>query len=123
MSTQDVARGLVEKCKQGDFLGAVNRFYSDNIVSVEPVGNENMPAEMRGIEAIRRKNEKWIENNEVHGVQVKGPYVGDNEFAVQYSFDVTNKPTGRRYQMTEVAVYQVEGDKIVREQFFYNAPE
>jgi hypothetical protein len=27
MSVNDVARGLVEKCKQKDFLGAVERFY------------------------------------------------------------------------------------------------
>ena len=30
--------------------------------------------------------------------------------------------TGQRGQMKEMALYTVEGDKITREEFFYNAP-
>jgi hypothetical protein len=120
MSVNDVARGLVESCRQGDFLGAIDRFYDDDIVSIEPVGTDAMPAELHGLDAVRQKNEWWDQNFDMHDVQVKGPYVGDGEFAVQFYMDVTHKPTGQRTQMTEMALYQVQGDKIVREQFFYN---
>jgi ketosteroid isomerase-like protein len=48
--------------------------------------------------------------------------VGENQFAVQYTFDVTFKPTGQRTEMSEMALYTVKDGKIVREQFFYNAP-
>jgi hypothetical protein len=120
MSVNDVARGLVDRCKQKDFLGAVERFYDDEIVSVEPVGTDEMPAELHGKDAVRKKGEWWDQNYEVHDVQVKGPYIGDNEFAVQFSMDVTHKPSGQRSSWTEMALYQVQKDKIVREQFFYN---
>ena len=30
--------------------------------------------------------------------------------------------TGQRVNMTEMALYTVEGGKIVREEFYYNAP-
>jgi len=122
MSIKDVADGLVAQCRKGDFLGAVDRFYGDDIVSIEPVGGPDMPAEIRGKEAVRRKGEWWEQNFEVHNVEVNGPYIGDREFAVRYMMDVTNKTNGERTQMTEMALYQVDDDRIVREQFFYNAP-
>jgi hypothetical protein len=33
--------------------------------------------------------------------------------------DVTFKPQSKRFQMEEVAVYEVDNGKIVYEQFFY----
>jgi hypothetical protein len=122
MSVKEVAQGLVDRVRQGDFNGAIDQYYDDRIVSIESVGTPEMPAEMHGIEAVRKKNESWSEDNEVHGFDVQGPYIGEDGFSVQYTFDITNKPSGRRTQMTEMALYQVEGDKIVRERFFYNVP-
>ena len=40
---------------------------------------------------------------------------------MRFTYDVTNKPSGRRMQMDETALFTVENDKIVREEFFYNA--
>jgi hypothetical protein len=123
MAVREVAEGLVERCRQGDFMGAIERYYGDDIVSIEPVSTPEAPAEMRGIDAIRKKNEWFGENHEIHTVDVAGPYVGDGGFAVEYTMDVTNKPTGQRVKMTEVAVYKVsDDDKIVEERFYYNAP-
>lgn len=120
MSVQDVANGLVERCRQGDSAGAIDRYYADDIVSVESVGTPELPAEVHGIEAVRGKNEWWAENNEVHTFEVEGPFIGDRGFAVRFTFDVTAKATGERGSMTEMALYTVEGDRIVREEFFYN---
>ena len=122
MSTADVANGLVGLCRQGQFMEVIETYYSDNIVSVEPVGNEQMPAEMSGLDAIKGKNQWWVENHEVHGPQVDGPFVGDSQFAVRFHMDVTPKMTGQRVSMVEVGVYTVEDGKIVREEFYYNAP-
>jgi hypothetical protein len=52
---------------------------------------------------------------------VGGPYVGESEFAIKFEYDVTFKPTGKRFSMEEVGVYAVAGDKIVHEHFYYNA--
>ena len=122
-STTAVANELVALCRAGRNLDAIAKLYSPKIVSIEPVGNEAMPAEMSGIDAIRQKNEWWFENYEVNSHEVNGPFVGGDQFAVQYVFDATFKPTGQRSAMTEMALYTVKDGKIVREQFFYHAPE
>jgi ketosteroid isomerase-like protein len=84
------------------------------------MGNEAMPSEMKGIDAIVEKNKWWSENNIVNSATVEGPFVADgNKFAVHYNFDVTSKQTGQRNQMEEMALYTVKDGKVVREQFFY----
>ena len=122
MSISEVANGLVEKCSQGDFMGALEAYYAPNIVSVEPVGSPEMPAEMQGIEAIRGKSQWWIDNHEVHSLALDGPYIGKDGFAVYFEMDVTNKPSAQRFQMREMARYTVADGKIVREEFYYHSP-
>jgi len=51
---------------------------------------------------------------------VAGPLIAGPYFAVTFKMDATHKPSGRRFQMDEVALYKVEGGKIVREEFFYS---
>jgi ketosteroid isomerase-like protein len=121
-STAAIANELVSLCRAGRNLEAIAKLYSPKIVSVEPVGTEEMPAEMSGIDAVRQKNEWWFENNEVHSGQANGPYVGGDQFAVHFLFETTFKPTGRRTTMAEMALYTVKDGKIVREEFFYNMP-
>jgi hypothetical protein len=118
-STAAVAEELVSHCRAGNFIEAINALYSPDIVSVEPIGNEQMPREVSGIDAVRGKTEWWADNHEVHSSVVDGPFVGENKFAVYYNLDVTFKPTGKRNPMEEMALYTVNDGKIVREQFFY----
>jgi ketosteroid isomerase-like protein len=119
-STAAIAQELVTLCREGRNLEAVDKLYSPRIVSVESSGTPEMPAEMSGLDAIRGKHEWWDDNNEIHSVQVNGPFLGENQFAVQFSFDATFKPTGQRQSMTEMALYTVRDGKIVREEFYYN---
>jgi len=121
-STAAVANELVALCREGRNLDAIAALYSPHIVSVEPVGSEEMPAEMRGIDAVRGKNESWFDNHDVHSADVAGPFVGEEQFSVRYDYDVTNRPSGQRMQMSEMALYTVKDGKIVREQFFYHMP-
>ena len=118
-TTAAVAEELVSFCRAGNFMDAVNALYSPDIVSIESMGNEQMPREMKGIDAIRGKNQWWADNNEVHSSVVDGPFIGEDKFAVYYNLDVTSKPTGKRTPMEEMALYSVKDGKIVREQFFY----
>jgi ketosteroid isomerase-like protein len=121
LSTTDIANDLVALCRQGKHLEVLAKYYSDDIVSVESTSGPGMPAEMKGIEAIRGKNQWWMENHEVHSGTVNGPFVGENQFAVEFSFDVTFKPNGKRMQMNEMGLYTVANGKIVHEHFYYNA--
>lgn len=118
-ATSAVAEELVAFCRAGRNMDAINTLYSPDIVSVESMGNEEMPREMKGIDAIRQKNKWWSDNNVVHSATVDGPFVGEDKFAVYYNYDVTFKPTGNRTPMEEMALYTVKDGKVVREQFFY----
>ena len=121
MSTAEVAKGLVELCRQNKNIEAIEKYYSDDIVSVESVGSPTMPAEMKGIQAVKGKNQWWLDNHEVHSAQANGPYIGDNQFAVEFVYEVTQKASGKKFHMNEMALYTLKGDKIVHEHFFYNA--
>lgn len=122
MNAKEIGQQLVALCKEGKSLEVINTFYSENIVSVEAAppqqGGEQVT---KGIEGVRGKNQWWGENHEVHSSEVVGPYPhGEDRFAVRFAFDVTNKPSGMRFQMDEVAVFTVEDGKIVKEEFYYD---
>lgn len=125
MGTLEIGKDLVALCSQGKFDEAIDKYYSDDIVSIEGAENPGMAQRMEGIEAVRGKNDWWAANNEVHDVKVEGPFVaeGDDRFGVRFFLDVTNKQTGERTEMTELALYKVDGGKIVEERFFYHQGE
>jgi ketosteroid isomerase-like protein len=114
-----VGRELVKLCREGRNGDAVEQLYSPNIVSIESMGSEEMPAEVKGLEAVHKKHDWWTSNMEVHSADVKGPFVGEDGFAVYFEYDTTFKPTGQRSSMREMALYGVENGMIVREEFFY----
>jgi ketosteroid isomerase-like protein len=118
MTSTQVAQRLFDLCNRGQFMEAVEELYSPNIVSVEPMGGPTMPAEQRGIEAVRAKSAWWFDNHEVHGCKLAGPFVHGDRFIVEFDIDITQKANGNRMQMKEAGLYQVADGKIVREEFF-----
>jgi ketosteroid isomerase-like protein len=118
-SAATIGQELVGLCREGRNGDAIERLYSKNIVSIEPMGSEAMPAETKGIDAVHKKHAWWTENMQVHSAQVRGPFVGDDEFAVYFDYDTTFKPTGQRSSMREMALYSVQNGEIVKEEFFY----
>jgi hypothetical protein len=122
MDTNAVGRKLVELCQQGKNLEALS-LYAPQAVSVEATGNEQMPAVMTGVEAIRGKGEWWFANHEIHRAAARGPYPNGDRFAVLFEYEVTPRTgpmAGKRVAMEEVALYTVENGRIVREEFFYS---
>jgi hypothetical protein len=116
MSTQTVARELVELCNQGKNFDAMRTLYAPHVVSVERDGTETV-----GQAPVIRKSEVWQANNTIHAQTLHGPFFsGHDQFAIHFLHEVTPKATGQRVTREEVAVYTVEGDKITREQFFYD---
>lgn len=122
MSALETGKQLVDLCRKGKHLDAVEKLYARNVVSIEAQGSPEMPAKMEGIAAVRGKNQWWLANHEVHDAKVEGPFIGPqkDQFAVHFAFDVTNKPSGQRMQMSEVALYTVNrAGKIKQEEFLY----
>ena len=114
-----VANELVDLCRAGRNGDAIEKLYSEKIVSIEPTGSADMPAEQKGIDAVRAKHHWWAENMVVHSADVAGPFLGEDGFAVYYNYETTFKPTGERQTMKEMAKYTVADGKIVKEEFFY----
>ena len=80
-------------------------------------------ARMEGIEAIRKKNQWWFENHEIHSSGAKGPWPHGDRFIVLFKIDVTAKAgpmAGKRMQAEEAGLYTVKDGKIVKEEFFYD---
>jgi ketosteroid isomerase-like protein len=122
MSAMEVGRKLVALCQEGKNLEALDTLYDKDAESIEAMGMPEMPAEMKGLDALRKKNQWWFANNEVHSGSARGPFPNGDRFAVIFNYDVTPKSgpmAGRRMQMEEVGLYTVKGGKIVREEFFY----
>ena len=114
--TQSVAKAFTDLCAKGELDAAGKKFWSDDVVS-----REAMPGDMavlKGRKAVEGKGEWWSANNQVHGVQVEGPYVSGDQFVVRFKMDVTPKGDKRRV-MDEVGLYTVKNGKIVEESFFY----
>jgi ketosteroid isomerase-like protein len=120
MKTMDIARKLVDMCRQGKNMEAIEALYADDAVSVEASMPPGMEREAKGKAAIRAKSEWWFDNHIVHSAVVTGPWPHDDRFVIGFQFDVTNKPSGQRMQMDEVGLFQVRNGKIVREEYFYD---
>ena len=75
MTTEEVARKLVELCNRGAYEEAINTFYGKDIVSLEPRAMGDMPAEVKGFEAVSAKTKWWLDNHDVHSVKATGPFV------------------------------------------------
>ncbi len=121
MNAKAVGERLVALCSEGKNLDALDELYSADVVSVEAAKAPGMERTANGIDAVRGKNQWWIDNHEVHSSSVRGPFPhGDDRFCALFDFEVTFKPAGQRFKMEEVAHYTVEDGKIVREEFFYS---
>jgi len=121
--TLSVGKKLVDLCREGKNMKAIETLYSPDIVSIEVSGGPDMPARMEGLPAIKGKSEWWVANHEVHKAEVDGPYPHGDKFIVVFKYDVTAKGgpmAGKRFFMEEAALYTVHDGKISHEEFFYS---
>lgn len=119
MTTIEVGKKLVELCKQGKNHEAMETLYAPDIVSVEAREMPGQGAESRGREAVFAKGKWWSDNHTVHSASCEGPWPHGDRFIVRFTYDITHKPSGKRLQMDETALFTVSNGKIVREEFFY----
>jgi len=120
MSTVEIAKKYVELCRAQQHHVILETLFSPDIVSVEAAAMPGQPAESRGLAAVVEKGKRWQSDHEVHGAKVEGPWPNGQRFIVRFGYDVTNKPSGKRFQMEEAALFTVDNGKIVREEFFYS---
>jgi hypothetical protein len=120
VTANEIGKKYVLLCKEQKNEECLDTLFAANAVSVEagaPPGQERTAS---GLDAIRAKSKWWQDNHTVHKAEVNGPYPHDDRFAVRFVYDVTNKPSGKRFTMEEVGLFTIENGKITREEFFYS---
>ncbi|HSZ51725.1 MAG TPA: nuclear transport factor 2 family protein, partial [Caulobacteraceae bacterium] len=103
-------------CKEGKFDEAGEKYWADDVVSAEAMGDNPVS---HGKAAARAKGEWWEKAHEVHKVDVDGPFVNGDQFVVHFAMDVTDRQSGQRMHMDEQALYTLRNGKIAEERFFY----
>jgi hypothetical protein len=121
MSTEAIAKRLVELCREGKYEQAQRELFAKDAVSVEPEGlPPGMAPNVKGLEAIHEKTRQFEGAIEaLHSNKVSDPVVAGNWFSCEMTLDVTMKGAGRRV-MSEICVYHMKDGKVDREQFFYD---
>ncbi len=121
-ATRATAEKLVGYCRENNDEACLNELYHPDAVSVEAMAMPGADsAEAVGVAAIKGKHDWWNSSFEVHSANVDGPYLhGDDRFGVIFEIDATEKASGERNAMKEMAIYTVKDGKIVREEFYYN---
>jgi hypothetical protein len=121
MTLEEIAGTLVDNCRKGRAMAGLDELYSETAESVEAFAapGSDAPRITKGLPGIRGKHEWWEASFVEHEITVDGPYLHPpHQFSVIFGMDVTEKTSGARMQMKEVALYTIEEGKIVREEFF-----
>jgi len=117
MTTEEVAKKVVELVGKQAWYEALDNLYDKDIVSVEARTQDGSSPETRGKGGVRGKIDCWVNAMEVHSFKASEPFVAHDRFVVQYDADVTDESSKKRFQLSEVGVYTVKNGKIVREEF------
>ena len=118
-ATLEIGKKYVALVKEGKHEVIQNELFTKDTVSIEAGAPPGQDRAAKGLDAIKAKGKWWSENHTVHGAEVSGPYPNDDRFAVRFLYDVTHKPSGKRFSMDEVGLFTVSNGKITKEEFFY----
>jgi SnoaL-like domain len=117
MTTFEIGTELQNLIRSGKSIEAMEKLYAKDILSIEAAP---MPdREVRGLDKCLAKSKGWVDAHEIHSASAEGPFPHGDKFALILKYDITERATGKRMKMEEVAVYTVANDKIVREEFMY----
>jgi ketosteroid isomerase-like protein len=120
MNIHDVAKDLVALLKAGKFEECGEKYWAEDVVSIEPGGPAGMDPVSKGKAAVEAKGKWWSDNHETESLEVEGPYVNGDQFTCRFKMKVKVKATGQVMDMDEHALYTLKDGKIVEEKFFYS---
>lgn len=115
MPTENRVLELVARVERGDFLGAFEEFYAEDIVMQENLSQPtvgkaaNREREAAFVAAIRE-----IHENRAESVVIDGDRVAIN-WKATYTF-----ADGSKVRFDQVAFQRWRGDRIVSERFYYD---
>lgn len=120
MSLDHIAQDYVAMVKEGQFMELLGKLYHEDAVSVEAVPGPDGGRVTQGLDALRAKSQSFESQHKINGQQFHALWPhGEDKFAVHMSFDMTHLASGHRWTTDEIIVLTVKGEKIIKEEFFY----
>lgn len=114
-----VAEGFTALWRAGDFKAAGDKYWADEVVSIEPGDlRDGSAAVCRGIEAVRAKQLRWLATHGVEDLSVDGPFITGDRFALFADMIIAH--AGRRKPHSQIAVFEVHDGRIIEERLFYD---
>jgi len=115
LPTAEVANRYVDAFRTGDFASATKLMAAD-VVRVAPLEGTG---EHQGLTAIMENAQAVTADVEILGVELLGPLLLDDHFAVRFTFDARDLTTGDATPTTKLSLYTVTNGRITREEVFY----
>lgn len=116
----DVACGYTAMLREGRFVAAGERYWSDDITSLEPTA---LPGEQAsvvcGIVATRNRCRARFRDVRVDDLSIDGPFVTGNQFALFVDMIIASGAGETGVSFTEIALYTVRRGRIIEERHFH----
>lgn len=119
MSEEIFIQRFTKLCAERKLLEAIDEFYSEEVVSLEPDSTFTGVIKTLGKVATREKNSEWIRCHEFKTFNVSTPMLGDEQFALTFYYDATDLRIRQRMRMSEVGLYSFKEGAITQVSFFY----
>ena len=115
MPSRDIVEAFAKRLEAGDFIGAIEHFYTADAVTYEnnaapTVGRDKLVAKERGVLAASR---------EVKAMRVGPSLIEGDNVASRWIFSFTNAE-GVTRTLEEIAWQTWQGDKLIEERFYYD---
>lgn len=121
LTTAEVARDYTAMMRAGQFEAAGNRFWAKDISSIEPADQSgSLGLSVSGIDAARRRCKTRFATVRVDNINIDGPFVTGNQFALFLDLFVIDPAAGALQPLTEIAIYTVRTGQIVEERHFHD---
>jgi uncharacterized protein YbjT (DUF2867 family) len=121
LSTTEVANRYVNALSTGRVDEAL-ALSANEVIRVAPLETGGEEIELKGAEAILENTRRLNADIEYLGVEVLGPLLLDDRFAIRFTFDQLNVRTGTRTKTTKLSLCTVTSGQITREEVFYFTP-
>ncbi|MDQ3156300.1 MAG: nuclear transport factor 2 family protein [Actinomycetota bacterium] len=118
-----MAARYVGAFRDGD-LDDADVLLSPDMIRVAPMETDGEPVEREGLDEIMENAAALTGDYDLHRVDIGGPFMAADQFAVRFTFDGTHVPTGVRSTTSKMSLYTVADGRITREEVYYfDAPQ
>ena len=117
MPSRDTVKAFVAAVESGDHVGAIERYYHADASMQE---NQNPPRV--GIDALVANEKRALARATIVTHPARHVLVDGDMVVINWIFDMTDKE-GRTRRLEELSIQEWRGEKIFREQFYYDAKQ